>query len=121
MGACRMRWHSTALVLLVVAGLCRTGLAQSPTYGVGKAPTPDELRAWDISVSPTGKELPQGHGTAVEGARLYVQKGCAGCHGPTGSGGKAPILIKRETPSTDSMPCLSPCIRDSPAGPRRPR
>jgi hypothetical protein len=101
------------LVVLLVVG--PSGRAQSPTYGVGKTPTAEELRAWDISISPTGKELPPGHGSAVEGARLYVQKGCAGCHGPTGSGAKAPILIRRADPtgSPNSGPCLSPCIRDS--------
>jgi len=104
------------LALAIAAGVCISAAAQAPTYGVGRAPTADEIRAWDISISPSGKELPQGHGTAVEGARLYVQKGCAGCHGPTGSGGKAPILIKRENPpppSANAAPCLSPCIRDS--------
>ena len=105
-----------SLGLAIAAGVCITAAAQSPTYGVGRTPTAAELRAWDISISPTGKELPEGHGTAVEGARLYVQKGCAGCHGPTGSGGKAPILIRRENPpapSANAAPCLSPCIRDS--------
>ncbi|MGH9786248.1 MAG: c-type cytochrome [Terriglobia bacterium] len=29
-------------------------------------------------------------------AQFYVQKGCAGCHGPTGSGGRAPNLIRAE-------------------------
>jgi cytochrome c len=87
--------------------------AQSPTYGVGRTPTAEEIRAWDISIGPTGAELPPGRGTAVEGARLYVQKGCAGCHGPTGASGKAPILIRRKDPSPAALPCLSPCIRDS--------
>jgi len=111
-----MASHRLPLALVIAAGAWITAAAQAPTYGVGRAPTADEIRAWDISISPTGKELPQGHGTAVEGARLYVQKGCAGCHGPTGSGGKAPILIKRQNPpppSADAAPCLSPCIRDS--------
>ncbi len=91
------------------------GHAQSPTYGVGRAPTVAEERAWDIAISPTGRELPEGRGSAVEGARLYVQKGCAGCHGPQGSGSRAPILIKRADQSTpmNSIPCLTPCIRDA--------
>ena len=67
-------------------------LAQSPTYGVGRTPTPEEIRAWDISVGPTGAELPAGRGTAKEGAQLYVQKGCAVCHGKTGTEGAAPVL-----------------------------
>jgi S-disulfanyl-L-cysteine oxidoreductase SoxD len=66
-------------------------LAQSPRYGVGRAPTPEEIRAWDISIGPTGEELPPGHGTVKEGALVYRAK-CAGCHGPTGVEGTAPNL-----------------------------
>lgn len=109
-----MRLRRLCVLLVAVLGVCRPGWAQAPTYGIGRSPTADEIRAWDISISPTGKELPPGHGTAVEGARLYVQKGCAGCHGPTGSSGKAPILIKRvDPPAGAPVPCLSPCIRDA--------
>jgi cytochrome c len=67
-------------------------LAQSPTYGVGRTPTPEETRALDISIGPTGEELPPGHGTAKEGAALFQQKGCAGCHGKAGIGAMAPAL-----------------------------
>ena len=70
--------------------------AQSPTYGVGRTPTEGEIRAWDISISPTGEELPQGQGTVAEGEELYLSKGCAGCHGITGTGGLAPRLLKRD-------------------------
>ena len=64
----------------------------SPTYGVGRAPTAEEIRALDISISPTGEELPPGHGTAKEGAQLFEEKGCVGCHGAAGIGGLAPAL-----------------------------
>src|SRR6187200_681678 len=67
-------------------------LAQSPTFGVGRTPTPDEVRALDISIGPTGEELPVGRGTAKEGATLFQQKGCAGCHGKAGTGSIAPEL-----------------------------
>ena len=55
-------------------------LAQSPTSGVGRTPTAEEIRAWDISIGPTGEELPPGRGTVREGAQVYRAKGCAGCH-----------------------------------------
>ena len=96
------------LVALVV---CHAAWAQSPTYGFGKTPTEDEIRAWDISISPTGKELPPGHGTAKEGAQVYTQK-CSICHGTTGSEGPAPMVIKRQNPPANPGPCLAPCIRD---------
>src|SRR5262245_15016032 len=77
--------------------------AQSPTYGVGRPPTAEEIRAWDISIGPTGEELPPGRGTAKEGERLYRAKGCAGCHGPNGMGGKgsAPILKSKAGPTVE--------------------
>src|ERR1700747_415823 len=64
----------------------------SPTYGVGRAPTADEIRALDISIGPTGEELPPGRGTAKEGVVLFEEKGCVACHGEAGIGGLAPSL-----------------------------
>lgn len=105
---------------VLVAGalaICQTAWTQAPDYGVGRAPTADEIRAWDIAISPTGKELPPGQGNAKEGATLYVKKGCAGCHGATGSGAHAPTLISRKdlrgTRPPAMAPCLSPCVNDS--------
>jgi cytochrome c len=46
----------------------------------------------DISIGPTGDELPLGSGSAKEGAVVYVQKACVGCHGVGGIGGAAPAL-----------------------------
>lgn len=89
------------LPLLLLMGA--SALAQSPTYGVGRTPTAEEIRAWDISIGPTGEELPPGRGTAKEGAQLYVQKGCAACHGKTGTEGTAPPLkAKPAGPSVDT-------------------
>ena len=101
------------LLPVMILGMCQIGSAQSPSYGVGRTPTAEEIRAWDISISPTGKELPQGHGTATEGAELYIQKGCAGCHGRTGSGAQAPTLIKSDGTTKSSTPCLAPCVNDN--------
>jgi len=112
MGAFTMRLLRL-LLLVMILGVSNIGWAQSPTYGVGRTPTAEEIRAWDISIGPVGKELPAGHGTARDGAQLYVQKGCAGCHGPTGSGAHAPTLIRSDGTTKNSMPCLAPCVNDS--------
>ena len=89
-------------LLAFVMLLGGTALAQSPTYGLGRTPTAEEIRAWDIAISPTGEELPPGRGTAKEGALVYRRKGCAGCHGRTGTDGRAPRLVKRDAePSVD--------------------
>jgi cytochrome c len=73
-------------------------LAQSGTYGVGRTPSPEEIRAWDISIGPTGEELPPGRGSAKEGAQVYRAK-CSGCHGATGIEGTAPILKSKAGPA----------------------
>ena len=86
-----------AIALLMSASVT----AQSPTYGVGRTPTAEEIRAWDISIGPHGEELPPGRGTVREGAQLYRTKGCAGCHGATAIDGKAPILKSKAAPTAD--------------------
>jgi cytochrome c len=88
-----------ALAVVLLMGV--PGLAQSQTYGVGRTPTVEEIRAWDISIGPTGEELPPGRGSAKEGAPLYRAKGCAGCHGATGLEGKAPILKSKAGPDVE--------------------
>ena len=96
MGACTMAMLRVLpfLLLLVVQG--GSALAQSPTYGVGRTPTEEEIRAWDISISPTGEELPPGSGTPTDGALVYRRNGCIACHGATATGGSAPTLVKRD-------------------------
>ena len=93
MGACTMRSLKLLPLLMLVAG---SALAQSPTYGVGRTPSAEEIRAWDIAISPTGEELPPGRGTATDGALVYRRRGCVGCHGATGTDGRAPRLVKRQ-------------------------
>jgi len=68
--------------------------AVAQQYGVGHAATPAEL-AMDITISPTGANLPMGSGNATVGAKLFVDKGCSGCHGDMGKGGvtSAPALL----------------------------
>ena len=92
-----------ACVLLLGASLLEASVfAQSSTYGVGRTPSAEEIRAWDISVGPTGAELPPGRGTAKDGAQLYVEKGCAVCHGKTGTEGRAPNLKGKADPKSDT-------------------
>jgi mono/diheme cytochrome c family protein len=77
---------SLALIVLIL-GTCGAGSAQTPDYkNVGTTPTADEMRAWDITIGPQGKELPPGSGSAKDGAAIFTRK-CASCHGPKGEGG----------------------------------
>jgi mono/diheme cytochrome c family protein len=99
---CPMRFSTrtlgvVAIPLLLGSLLASSAIAQSPTYGVGRTPTAEELRRMDISIGFAGEELPPGRGTAKEGAQLYMQKACVGCHGVGGSGGLAPILVSKQS------------------------
>src|SRR5580704_13762632 len=69
----------------------------SSTYGIGRTPTAEEIRALDISIAPTGDELPAGRGTAKEGAGLFEEKGCVACHGEAGIGRLAPALQSKKS------------------------
>ena len=70
--------------------------AQSPQrFGLGKPAAKELISAWDIAVTPDGKGLPPGKGTAAEGAAIYSSK-CASCHGPNGEGGSAEALVGGE-------------------------
>jgi len=63
-------------------------------YGLGRPATPQEIRAWDVSIMPDGTGLPAGSGTAVQGAAIFRQR-CARCHGATGVEGPFDRLVGR--------------------------
>ncbi len=88
-----MRSLRLLLFLMLAAGSAQ---AQGLTYGVGRTPTEEEIRAWDISISPTGEELPPGSGTVEEGELVYQRTGCAPCHGGAGTDGIGPRLVRNE-------------------------
>jgi S-disulfanyl-L-cysteine oxidoreductase SoxD len=77
--------------------------AQSPTYKLGRAPHAEEVGPWDIAISPDGKELPRGSGTAVQGAKVFAGRGCAWCHGPTGVEGPGPRLVADKDDPEDAL------------------
>src|SRR5882672_156421 len=83
-------------ILLLGSVVGSPAIAQSPTYGVGRTPTAEELGRMYIAIGATGEELPAGTGTAKEGAQLYLTKGCIGCHGAEGLGGLAPALQSKQ-------------------------
>jgi cytochrome c len=81
------------LLLLGSPVLGSAALAQSaPTYGLGRSPSAEEIRARDINISETGVELPPGRGTPKEGAKVFTLQGCIVCHGEEGVGGVGPAL-----------------------------
>jgi S-disulfanyl-L-cysteine oxidoreductase SoxD len=87
MGACTMSrlklWRGASILALLVATGATPVAAQLPTYGVGRPPTPEEVRAWDLTIPPDGQGLPPGKGTAALGRAVFAAR-CAACHGETG-------------------------------------
>ena len=63
---------------------------QGPDIGVEA--TPGEVAAWDIGIGPDGEGLPEGSGTALDGAPSYALH-CLGCHGAEGSGQLNDVLV----------------------------
>ena len=82
------------MVVLVMLGSAIV-VAQKP-LGIGRAATAEEIRKIDIDVMPDGRGLPDGKGTAAEGAKIYAAK-CQSCHGANGIGGSADRLVDRES------------------------
>ena len=103
-----MRCSYRLLVILASLMAGTAAWAQAPNYkNVGRAPTPDEIRAWDTAVGPAGKELPPGSGTAKEGAEIFAEK-CVACHGPAGEGSQmAPRLVGGKGTLTTPQPVLT--------------
>jgi mono/diheme cytochrome c family protein len=97
---------------LLATGIVLTGrmlvMAQMPSYSnVGRTPTKEEIRAWDISVGPDGKGLPPGSGTAKEGATIYAAK-CAVCHGPAAEGGQIGPRLEGGKAEQETLTTLRP-------------
>jgi hypothetical protein len=47
-------WRAPGIVVLLAMIGVRPAAARLPTYGVGRLPTPEEVRAWDLTL-PHGK------------------------------------------------------------------
>jgi S-disulfanyl-L-cysteine oxidoreductase SoxD len=82
----------------LLAGAALLGLAIGPagaadTPGLGKPITEADIKAWNITILPDGTNLPPGSGTAAQGAKLFVDKGCVACHGEGAKGGNAAALV----------------------------
>ena len=88
MGPSSMRCSLLVVAMVLAYGVA--AVAQGPTFKLGRTPTEQELRPTDAAVGPDGKGLPPGSGTAEAGATIYVARGCAKCHGPTGDGRPGP-------------------------------
>jgi mono/diheme cytochrome c family protein len=80
-----MRSRERLLVALIAFALCVPALTLAQTFGFGRTPTAEELKAVFPAAAPDGTGLPVGRGSATEGAAVYKQK-CLACHGANGTG-----------------------------------
>ena len=90
--------------VLVASSVCWAQGTDSGKYkGIGRTPTAEEIKAWDISIGISGKELPPGSGTPADGAKVYADK-CAMCHGANEQGGIGPRLVGGKGTLTSAKP-----------------
>ena len=85
-----MRNRSFLPLLALLALGAQPALGQ--TYGLGRPASSEQAAAWDITVGPEGRELPEGSGSAAEGAQVYEVR-CKECHGDQGMGGDHAALV----------------------------
>jgi S-disulfanyl-L-cysteine oxidoreductase SoxD len=84
-------WRCNAIVFAMLAASVPLA-AQSPTFGVGRPASAEEVRDLGAAIGPDGSGLPEGSGTVAAGRDVFVAQ-CARCHGPTGQGDVGPTLV----------------------------
>ena len=84
-------WKCNAIVLAVLASSVPLA-AQSPTFGVGRTATTEEIRDLGAAIAPDGSGLPEGSGNVAAGREIFAAQ-CARCHGPKAEGDIGPVLV----------------------------
>ncbi|MBF8299918.1 MAG: cytochrome [Acidobacteria bacterium] len=86
-------WKRSPAGALAIALLgAATLAAQSPRFGVGRPPTPEEIRDLGSAIAPDGTGLPAGSGSVAAGRVVFAAQ-CARCHGPNGEGDVGARLV----------------------------
>jgi mono/diheme cytochrome c family protein len=84
-------WKCKAIVFVMLAASVPVA-AQAPTFGVGRPPTPEEVRDLGSAIAPDGTGLPEGSGTVAAGRDVFAAQ-CARCHGARAQGDIGPVLV----------------------------
>ena len=87
-----MSTRSLAIATCMLALAATAGVARAESPHLGRPISQADLAPWDLNVLPDGRNLPPGHGTAADGAKIFAEK-CALCHGENGQGGHAARLV----------------------------
>ena len=85
---CSLSLLASAMILAAPAA----GLAQSPKYNVGTPLSQEEIKSFDFLIGPQGQGLPEGKGTAKDGAPIFAKR-CEVCHGKNGEKGVLRKLV----------------------------
>src|SRR5262244_2797492 len=85
-------WRYSAILIVALASTIPLS-AQSPTFGVGRPATPDDIRDLRAAIAPDGTGLPEGSGTATAGREVFDMQ-CARCHGTQAQGDVGPALVR---------------------------
>ena len=92
---------------IVAAGGIAMPAAAGELLGIGRIATVHDLAQTDLTVLPDGTGLPNGKGTAKDGAAIFAAR-CAACHGDKGQGlGDFPALVGGRGTLTSDKPLLT--------------
>ena len=110
MAACKTSMYKRLVLYLFTALLAGCSMPNRPAeeekigdFGLGRPATVEDIRAWNIDVSPDGEGLPPGRGTVRQGAVVFATK-CAKCHGPSGTEGPMDRLVGGRQSLSTSAP-----------------
>jgi S-disulfanyl-L-cysteine oxidoreductase SoxD len=73
------------IALAIAAALASGAVLAAERYDFGRVGTLEEIKGWDIDISPDGAGLPPGRGDVRHGEAIFAAK-CASCHGARGEG-----------------------------------
>ncbi len=94
-------------VMIVLCGGCmmpsRPPAETATSPALGQPATAEDIRLWNIDVSPSGDGLPPGRGTVPQGATVFAAK-CAKCHGASGTEGPMDRLVGGQHSLATSAP-----------------
>ena len=88
----RRKRQSVATLTIVVCASVMAARADDARPSFSEPATAEDIALAYLSIQPDGSNLPDGSGTAEQGAPLY-QVHCASCHGADGEGGLANKLV----------------------------